>query len=311
MEWVRQLGAPPEESVTPEAKASVAPAADPDAGLISDFLRRLTVKPVPETNLVNLSFEAHDPRLAAETANTTARLYIDQNLEMRFASIEEALDWLNKRVSEMAQKVEATEFALQRYKEEHNILSLDDRIPGVLQELSALNGSLTAARTERIGLETFNKELQNAARRPEMMEWMPAVVDNSLIQSLKTTYVDLQRTFAQLEKKYGPQHPSMIQLASQMDTVKQKLHLEVQKIVEAAKAKYEVAKAREASLLAHVERLKQEAQELNKKAVRMVNIIIVIAIEAAAMQRCSTMKLERSIRCLLPYLSAPLFPGTP
>lgn len=268
MEWLRQFGAPQESSVTPDATAATAPTTDLEATLVSDFLSRLTVKPIPDTNLVNLSFEAHDPRLAAEVVNTLVRLYIDQNLAMRFATIEEALDWLNKRVKEMAQKVETTDLALQRYKEQYNIFSIDDRMPGVMQQLAALDAALLTARTERIGLETLNKEIQNVAGRPEMMEWAPAVVESTLIQSLKTTFVDLQRNFAQLEQKYGPKHPSIIQLASQMDTVKQKIRLEVQKIVEATKAKYQVAKAREAALLDHVDRLKQEAQDLNKKAVR-------------------------------------------
>lgn len=272
MAQLRQLVAPEATATlgkaTPTVAAAPAPPSDPEAELVSRFLNRLTVAPVPTTHLVNLSFEAHDPRLAAAVVDTLARHYIDLSLEMRFATVQDALDWLNKRVSETRGKVEEAELALQRYKAEHNIFSIDDRLPGVMQELSALNESLIAARTERIGLETFYEQLQHASGQAAMMEWMPAVVDNVLIQSLKTAYVDLQKTHAQLAKKYGERHPRIVRVQSQLATVEAKIDAEVQKIVQATKAKYEVARARERNLLANVEQLKREAQELNKKAIR-------------------------------------------
>lgn len=253
-------------AAAPVATPAAAPA--PQVGLVNRFLDHLTVQPVPATHLVNLSFKAHDPHLAAEVVDTLARHYIDLSLAMRFATVQDALDWLNKRVSETREKVENAELSLQRYKAEHNIFSIDDRLPGVMQELSALNESLIQARTERIGLETFYRQLQRASGRSETMEWMPEVVDNSLIQSLKSTYVDLQKTHAQLAKKYGPKHPRIVRVQSQIATLKGKIDAEVQKIVQATKAKYEVARAREDTLLANVEKLKREAQDLNKKAIR-------------------------------------------
>jgi succinoglycan biosynthesis transport protein ExoP len=245
-----------------------APGYDPEAELVSLFLDRLQVTPVPNTHLVNLSFTSHDPRLAVEVVDTLAHHYIDLNLETRFATVQDALDWLNKRVSETRQKVESAELALQRYKAEHDVFSIDDRLPGVMEELSALNNSLIKARTERIGLETFYRQLQGNSGRAEMMEWMPEVVDNPLVQSLKSTLVDLQKTHAELSKKYGLKHPSIVRVQSQIDTVESKINAEVEKIVQATRAKYEVARARENTLLANVEKLKNEAKELNEKAIR-------------------------------------------
>lgn len=292
MHWFRQPSASDAAAVTAAAQAAMratpnaapdadlvgdhlgslmretAPDAAPDTALVKRFLSHLVAQSVAATQLVNLRFTSHDPQLAAEVTNTLARLFIDQSRETRFAASQASIDWLTKRVSAMRQKVEATQLALQYYKEEHQIFSIDDRLPGVMQELAALNASFTEARKERIGLEILYKELHRALEQPEMMEWMPAVVENSLIQTLKSNYVDLQRAFSQVEKKYGVDHPRVVELRSQMDSVKQKIGVEIRKIVRGTKAKYEVTKAREAAHLVHVEKSKREAQELNKKAIR-------------------------------------------
>ncbi len=267
---VRQLGAPAEAGAPAVvgAAASATSAPDLEADLVRRFLSRLHVESVPNSHLVNLNFVAHDPRLAADVPNTLARLYIDLGLEMRLSTFRSALVWLNERVNDMRQKVETAELALQHYKEKHDFYSLDDRLPGVMQELTALNASLTEAKMERIGIETLYSQIRRASGRLETMEWMPAIVENPLIQSLKSNYVDLQRTFAQLGKKYGVEHPRMIQLRSQMGTTQEKIGTEISKIVQATQTKYEVARAREAALLTRVEKLKREAQALNKKAIR-------------------------------------------
>ena len=199
----------PDVSVQPEAASAATPNAKPDAhdALVSAFLRRLQVKPVPRANLVNVSFQAYDPVLAANAANSLARLYIDFSMETRFATLQDALDWLERQVGGMRQQVEASEKALQQYKDLHDMHLIDDRLPGLMREISNLNASLTESKTERIELETLYNELQDALKKGEGVEWMPSVVENSLVQNLKARYVDLQRTFVHLGQKYGDDHP--------------------------------------------------------------------------------------------------------
>ncbi len=100
--------------------------ADAESALIGRFLHHLTVEPVSDTRLVNIHFTARTPHLAAEVANTLSNIYVDQNLEMRFAASQESVDWLHRRVQDMRDKVEQAELALQRYKEANNIVSFKE-----------------------------------------------------------------------------------------------------------------------------------------------------------------------------------------
>lgn len=173
------------------------------------LLKRLQVRPVPLASMVNVNFQAYDPQLAADVANTLSGLYVDESKKGRFDTVKEAMDWLQNRVDQMRGQAEASQLKLQQYKKEHGIYSLDDRLPGVMQEMAALNASLTEVRTQRIEYETLYGEMQRASLQDAALEWMPTVVGNEFIQELKRHLAGLQRELSQLNKKYGAGHPKV------------------------------------------------------------------------------------------------------
>jgi uncharacterized protein involved in exopolysaccharide biosynthesis len=75
----------------------------------------------------------------------------------------------------------------------------------------------------------------------------------------------------QLGNKFGERYPKLVELRVQLDAVKEKItrevEKEVQQLVQTARSNVEVAKAREASLVAKVSTLKGEAQQLNTRAI--------------------------------------------
>ncbi len=53
--------------------------------IVSSFLKRIAVKPVRNSRLVNIEAESMDPVTAAKMANTLAEIYIKENLKSRFS----------------------------------------------------------------------------------------------------------------------------------------------------------------------------------------------------------------------------------
>jgi len=261
----------------------------PDTAMVNAFLGRLQVKPVPQSRLVHISFKAYDAALTARAANSLARLYIDFSMETRFAALQDAIDWLERQVGGMGQQVETSERALQQYKDKHDVNLIDDRLPGLIREIDTLNTSLSQSKMERIELATLHKELQEAIQQGQGVEWMPAVVENTLVQNLKVRYVDLQHTFVQLSQKYGDDHPRTMQLKAKLLDLEGKIDQEVKRIVRAFKVKYQVILARERALRAELARLKRGLRELNEKSVQYG----VLKREANSNQRLSDLLLNR------------------
>ncbi|RKY70580.1 MAG: hypothetical protein DRQ24_09020, partial [Candidatus Latescibacterota bacterium] len=237
---------------------------------VGAYLGRLNIQPVRESRLVNISFYAYDPQLAAKVANTHAQIYIEQNLERKFSASKEALKWLNKRIKEVKEKLEKSEQALRKYKQAHDLVSIDfaESHNIRVQRLNELNTALMEAKTKRIEKENLYRELKRISDQPEMIESMPAVVANPLIQQLKAEYIKTKTDYSKLSQSYGPEHPKMIRLRSEIKELKAKIASEVKKIARSIETEYRVAKKQEEALSKALEEEKKKALALNEKEIQ-------------------------------------------
>ncbi|UCD70827.1 MAG: polysaccharide biosynthesis tyrosine autokinase [Syntrophobacterales bacterium] len=237
-------------------------------GLINAFIGRLGVSPMKDTKMVvDLRFTGRYPHIIAKIVNAVAEEYINMTMEAKIEVAQKMMAKLTEQLAQHKVKVEESEIALQKYKEKKNIVSLEERQNIVVQRLSQLNALVTGAKTERIAIETRYKELKKLANQPEMIESLPSILSNTMIQRFKTDYVDLQRRYSELSKKYGAKHPKMTELRSQIGLMKRKIALEVKKNVNSLMTEYKVAQSKETTLTEALENQKKEALELNRKAI--------------------------------------------
>ena len=254
--------APAKTAGTPEADESKV-----ESRSIDRFLGDLTVSPVRNSRLVDVKFESPEPALAATVANTLARGYIDQNLEFKFLSSKEASDWLSERLATQRKQVEASEQAVQRYREQTDALSLEDKQNIVVQKLSDLNSAVTRAKTERIQKEAAYNQIRSLQNNRAALDTFPAILSNTFIQQQKGELADLQRQQAQIGEKLGPNHPDMVKLSSAIRAAENKIQAETSKVVQAMQNDYQQSVAQEQSLTNALDQQKRDALALNRKGI--------------------------------------------
>jgi succinoglycan biosynthesis transport protein ExoP len=252
-------GAPSSFSLEPET-----PSQTP---IINALLDNVTVSPVRNSRLVDLKYSSTDPQFAALVANAMARTYIEQSLEYKYLSSREASDWLGRQLTEQRKQVEASEQALQRYREQTDSVSLEDKQNITVQKLADLNAAVTRAKTERLQKEALYKQVTAIEHDRAALDTFPAVLANPFIQQLKGQAADLQRQRASLAEKYGEKHPEMIRLRSQIDETDAKIQGEIAKVVQSIRTEYETAQAQENSLVGALEQQKAEAMALSRKGI--------------------------------------------
>lgn len=252
----------------PAPPAAQAAAKDPDPyGRYADVvLGALDVTPVRNSRLVDISMTSTDPQLATDLANAHARTYMEQNLEFRFSASKEATDWLEQQLAEQRKKVEASEAELQRYKEQHDAVAVEDRQNIVVQRLADLNSAATKAKTVRIEKEALYNQLKSI-QNSNALDSFPAVLGNEYIQKLKSDLGDLQRVQAELSDKYGDRHPEMVKVRSAIQSAEAKLQIEIDKVVQSVRSEYETALAQERTFVGALEGGKAEALSLNRKGI--------------------------------------------
>ena len=114
-----------------------------ESKLIDAFLDKLEIEPIRNSHLVNLSFLAHDPALAARVVNTLAEQYIKHNLKLKYEASMDASQWLNQNVGDLKKKMETSEEALHSYKDENKIVSLEEKQDIIVQKLSEISTAVT------------------------------------------------------------------------------------------------------------------------------------------------------------------------
>lgn len=254
---------------------AASPAEPPDPGenvtqsrVIDLFLDGLTVSPVRNSRLVDVSFRSQDPAISSRVANAIARQYIEQNLEFKFLATKEATDFLNARTAEQRKSLEKSEQALQQYREKTGAMALEDRQNIVVQRLSDLNAAVTRARTDRIEKESVYNQIRTIQNDRAAVDTFPAILTNGFIQQLKVQLNDLQRQKAQLAEKLGARHPDMVKVDSAIETTEARINAEIQKVVQALRNDYLAAQANERSLQASLDQQRAEAQELNRASIQ-------------------------------------------
>ena len=231
-------------------------------GLVDAFLNRLTVKPVRLTRLVDVAFEARDPRLAADCVNELAAAFIDLNINMKYAATEQATTFLSGQIKGLQAEIEQKERQLQGFEAEANIVALSDNETTVIDRLSQLNKALTEAQIERSRKEAAWNGLKNISP-----DYVPEAINNPLIQRLREDYVRLKREFQKMEERFQPDYPELQRTKVEMESARKSLEDETQNLVKGAFSEYQTALNKERLLEAEFNGQKTEAFKMNSSAV--------------------------------------------
>lgn len=263
-EWIQSLlKTQPDPAVEAEDLYS-------DSKLVSAFIDRISVEPIRNSRLVDISIEAKDKKLAAKMANELVRTYIDQNMETKLEAAKDAVKWLGDRIDEERKKVEAAEGALLRYKEKNQIITdfSSDAEKITAQKLAQLNTKVVDAESARVEAETRYQQAMALDNTPDMLDSIPEVLRNALVQEIKKMEVNLYNRMSELSRKYGRMHPQMQAIESELVDLKKRKAQEMKRVVNSLRNQFKLAVAKEESLKKALARQKGETLNMNKKAVR-------------------------------------------
>jgi succinoglycan biosynthesis transport protein ExoP len=234
---------------------------------INALLGGLSISPVRNSRVVDIVYRSADPDLATRVVNAHARSFIDQNMEFKFLSSKEAMDWLAARLTEERQQVEQAETALQRYTEQHDAIAASERDNIVIQKLADMSREVTKAKTTRLEREATYDQLRTMETNRAGLDSFPAILANPVIQQQQAEVARLQRQKLDLSQKMLDTHPDVEAISRAIAAADARLRAEIAKVVQGVRNEYLAALAQERSLGQALEDQKREALSMNKKAI--------------------------------------------
>jgi capsular exopolysaccharide synthesis family protein len=225
------------------------------------------VEPVKRSRLIEITFESHDPALAANVANSVANTYINENLEARWQASEKAAEWLTHQLSDMKTMLEKSQDVLQTYARQSGLLFLETEQGNTenltVQKLRELQQDLTKAEAERYQYESFQRLLQQGDYAS-----LPGVFDNKLMQDLTEKLADLKRERSRLAADFNPQYPRLKEIDDQIAESESDLAKERERGAQLIENNYKAAVDRESLLRDAFDKQKVEANQVADKSVQ-------------------------------------------
>jgi capsular exopolysaccharide synthesis family protein len=221
------------------------------------------VDPVRRSNLVEITFDSTDPRVAAQVANKLADDYILHNLDLKYEDTTKASAWLKDRLSDMKIKVEKADDALAQYARENGIIFISDKVTLVNANLGQIQTQLLAARSDRLAKEALYDQVQSGH-----IETLPGIVDSSLIQGLMQKKADLERTYDEMSVNFKPDYPKVVQIKKQMDAIDKQIEQQKKTTAKSIIDQYTTALGREKKLEEALTDAKNQVNDLAEKTIQ-------------------------------------------
>jgi polysaccharide biosynthesis transport protein len=231
----------------------------------------LSLTPVPNSNLLRISFDSPSPEWAQKIANGVADSFVSSNLERRYGATTYARNFLKERLEELKLKLEESERALVAYAEKQELIG-DVKTASKGNEsgqsladsnLAALNGALQKVITDRIHAQ----ELWEQANGSNELG-LPQILGDSAISALRGQRAALMIDYQNKLSAFKPDYPDMLKLKAQINEVDQEIKSAAGVIKQSLKAQYESTLQQEELLKKKMDEVKRGVLETRNKEIQ-------------------------------------------
>ena len=232
------------------------------------FAARLGVDPVRNSQMLRLSFDTEDPQLAALVVNTHATVFIESDRDARFAMTQSANAWLQERTVELREKLNASERALQAFRESQGIVNLQGSTHTVIgQQVGEFTQRLIEARVRRTELESAYQQVKSVTDGDYSL--VPAIARNPQVASAKDKVSAARAKVAELAERYGSEHPRMLQAQAELKAAQDNLERQSTVAVGALTREYELARSTERAIESGLASARGAVQGLNRNEAQL------------------------------------------
>ena len=215
--------------------------------VLDEIQSGLTVTRVGTSFAMTIAFKSRDPLVSASVANEFARQYTLDQLTSQQGENAAAKIFLEKRLVDVRAQANVDTAAAQRYRIDNNLptttgASLTE------QEISSYNQEVAQARAQAAEDESALATARAQLRSGSAGDDVGAALGSPVIGSLRAKQADLSSQLADLQARYGPRHPDVIKMHSQLADVNSSIAEEIKRTISNLEAKSRASEGRVTSL---------------------------------------------------------------
>ncbi|MBV8725302.1 MAG: AAA family ATPase [Candidatus Eremiobacteraeota bacterium] len=239
------------------------------------LLSHVSVKPVVNTSLLNLSVKWRSPAESAQIANAFATSFVDQEREFVRSQAVAAIRYLSQELPRAGAEMRAAASRLAQFQSSHGYIDAGAHAQSIVaaadsidQRIDQLSVDIKEASAQ---LASVNSQLSSISATIDSAKDVAA---NPVTTDLRTKLAAVQTELAAAQQRYTSQHPTVIALQQQRDALIKQLASQPAAVVSqttvAPNPLYQSLQQQAASFRGRIEgdQGQLEALEAQKKAYR-------------------------------------------
>ena len=289
--------------------------------LLEAFKQKLKVENAKDSNVLDISYQSGDPKIAAGVVNNLVKVYMAHRA--RLFSESDQYQFFNNQIEFADKKLSELERLQTEFKQSKELISPERQGEILLSKISDYERALTTVRTRRIGKEAMLKVIKAQILYGDRTNIPVTESSNSLsrekyIAKLRGELLDLQMRRDRLLQRYTPEYEEVVQLEQAISRTQLRIEQEVDEIVKLEENAIRALQAEEKLLQDTINELNDQIRVFAQKEYELTRLsrgiddnreVYSMLLKQREEARISQAKLERGVK--IKVISPALAPSIP
>lgn len=223
-----------------------------------NVVNRITVRPMKDTEILNMFVLAGTPQEAQLLANALSQAFGERLLDIVRAESKETRVFIGERLAEIKRDLDKAEKALVEYKKNNQVVAINEQTKTFVERQSIIKR-----------LETENKLALEAARAK--LKTPSIIVDTPVVQQYRARLAEQEAELAGLLKNLTDQHPRVQNLQASIAENRIKLQTELMRI---ARGEVSLSETQQSTLQRIITQEEKELAKLPATETRLARLML-------------------------------------
>ena len=189
-----------------------------------DLLRHVSVKPITNTSIIDLSVTWSNPKTAALVANEFGNVVVDRQRQLVASQAQQAIDFLKTQLPSAQRTMHDAQMKLANFEASHHITDISAQTQSDITALATLDGNIgkTQADEQQAKAQLASVQAQ-LGHTPPTITGGTTVATNPVLQNLETQLSQVQVQLKTAEQQYTDQHPTVVALKQQVAQIQDEI----------------------------------------------------------------------------------------
>lgn len=236
---------------------------------LSEFLNEetLQINWRTDSQIIQITAIHSDAHVAKIIADKYANNYIKTQFKLREDSTDQAVIFLDEQTIELRRRLEAEENALQDYRMENDLVTVEQNQAIITARLGDLNSVITKARVRLLEVDARLAQLMRADGQLHLLMNIPFIGGSNNIERIYNDLQNLKTEERVLRETFLERHPKVIENVTKQKATEESLWISIRQNINEVEVERQTVED-------EIKRLEKKLDEAEKEARRLENLSI-------------------------------------